>query len=290
MYKTIISVAELKAFLSDKTLSQNLVIFDCSFDLADPTKGSTQYNDSHIPGALYANLDQHLSAHNSQDAINGGRHPLPKREIFAKWLSRMGVTSESQVVVYDRQGNNFCGRLWWMLKWCGHDNVAVLDGGLNAWLKSTNQLNSGEPTINKASQFELKKSLVQMLSIDELKAKLSSDLDNPVSLIDARATPRFNGEIEPLDPIAGHIPGALNRPFNTNLSAEGFFKSKEELRQEFDSVLKNAEPSSVVHQCGSGVSAVPNLLAMVIAGYGYTTLYPGSWSEWSRVPGAPVER
>ena len=290
MYKTIISVAELKAFQSDKVLSQNLIIFDCSFDLADPTKGITQYKDSHIPGALYANLDQHLSAHNLEDAINGGRHPLPKREIFAKWLSKMGVTAESQVVVYDRQGNNFCGRLWWMLKWCGHDNVAVLDGCLYAWLKSSNQSSSGEPTFTNASQFELKKSLVPMLSIDELKAKLSSNLDKPVSLIDARATPRFNGEIEPLDPIAGHIPGALNRPFNSNLNSDGFFKTKEVLKKEFEELLGNKDPQSAVHQCGSGVSAVPNLIAMHIAGFGYTSLYPGSWSEWSRVPGAPAER
>jgi len=161
---------------------------------------------------------------------------------------------------------------------------------LNAWLKSSNQLNSGEPTIKKASQFELKKSLVQMLSIDDLKAKLSSDLDKPVSLIDARATPRFNGEIEPLDPIAGHIPGALNRPFNSNLNPDGFFKTKEELKKEFEELLGNKDPLTAVHQCGSGVSAIPNLIAMHIAGFGYTTLYPGSWSEWSRVAGAPVEK
>ena len=291
LYETIISASELQTLIRNSTEPSQVVIFDCSFDLGDPAKGITQFKEIRISGALYASLDTDLSAHNPEDAINGGRHPLPKKEIFTAWLSKMGVTNHTQVIVYDRQGVNFCGRLWWMLKWCGHPAVAVLDGGLKAWTQLGGSTQSGEPTkviATNTHSFKLGIPLVQMLSLEELKSGLARQ--SPPTLVDARATPRFKGEVEPLDPIAGHIPGALNRPFNTNLSAEGFFKSKEELRQEFDSVLKNAEPSSVVHQCGSGVSAVPNVLAMVIAGYGYTTLYPGSWSEWSRVPGAPVER
>ena len=298
MFKTIISVAELKAIQSDPELLKQLVVFDCSFDLADTNKGLLQFKESHIKGALFANLDQDLSTHNPDDAVNGGRHPLPKRELFAKWLGKMGVTHSSQVVVYDRQGNNFCGRLWWMLKWCGLDSVAVLDGGLKAWNQSMGNVDSGQPPAGSPEQnlnaFKLQTPLVQMLTIDELKERISSDLSSlgthPISLVDARATPRFNGEVEPLDPLAGHIPGALNRPFNSNLTTDGFFKSSDELKKEFDQLLVGKDPHSVVHQCGSGVSAVPNLLAMHIAGFGYTTLYPGSWSEWSRVEGAPVQR
>ena len=159
-------------------------------------------------------------------------------------------------------------------------------------------VDSGQPPAGSPEQnlnaIKLQTPLVQMLTIDELKERISSDLSSlgthPISLVDARATPRFNGEVEPLDPLAGHIPGALNRPFNSNLTPDGFFKSSDELKKEFDQLLVGKDPHSVVHQCGSGVSAVPNLLAMHIAGFGYTTLYPGSWSEWSRVEGAPVQR
>jgi thiosulfate/3-mercaptopyruvate sulfurtransferase len=202
----------------------------------------------------------------------------------------MGVTQQSQVVVYDRQGNNFCGRLWWMLKWCGLDSVAVLDGGLRAWSESGGELGSGASTPGPLpAQFELKDPIVPMLGIDELKAELSQNRDQ-LALIDARAGARYRGEVEPLDPVAGHIPGALNRPFNTNFTEQGLFKSKDELRAEFGALLSGKNPQHIVHQCGSGVSAVPNLIAMRLAGFGYTHLYPGSWSEWSRVPGAAVEK
>lgn len=293
MYQTIISVSELKSLLSASSQSSKVVIFDCSFDLGDPAKGLSQFNESRIAGALYASLDTNLSAHDPGDAINGGRHPLPKKEIFINWLTSVGVTNESQVVVYDRQGVNFCGRLWWMLKWCGHESVAILDGGFKAWTDSGGATESGvqqktNPSLGAPKSFLLKPPLVQMLSIEDLKRELQTS--HAPTLVDARATPRYKGEVEPLDPVAGHIPGALNRPFNNNLDAQGFFKSKKELRKEFDALLTTRPSNQVVHQCGSGVSAVPNLVAMVIAGYGYTTLYPGSWSEWSRVPGAPVER
>jgi len=293
VYQTIISVSELKSLLSEGSQSSKVVIFDCSFDLGDPAKGQSQFNDSRIAGALYANLDTNLSAHSPSDAVNGGRHPLPKKEIFIDWLTSVGVTNASQVIVYDRQGVNFCGRLWWMLKWCGHASVAILDGGFKAWTESGGATESGEFKITHSdpaghSSYKLNPPLVQMLSIDDLKHELATN--TAPTLIDARATPRYKGEVEPLDPVAGHIPGALNRPFNNNLDAQGFFKSKEELRKEFDALLRTKSANQVIHQCGSGVSAVPNLVAMVIAGYGYTTLYPGSWSEWSRVPGAPVER
>jgi thiosulfate/3-mercaptopyruvate sulfurtransferase len=293
MFTDIISVSELSTLMSsgaNRSVPSSLILFDCSFDLSNSDKGLTEYNESHIKGALYASLNENLSAHDSSQAINGGRHPLPRREIFAQWLGQMGVTQQSQVVVYDRQGNNFCGRLWWMLKWCGLDSVAVLDGGLKAWIQSGGELESRatSPSITPA-QFELKDSIVPMLSIDALKAELEQSADQ-LALIDARAAARYRGEVEPLDPVAGHIPGALNRPFNTNFTEQGLFKSKDELRAEFGALLSGKNPQRIVHQCGSGVSAVPNLIAMHIAGFGYTHLYPGSWSEWSRVRGAAVEK
>lgn len=296
MYQTIISAPALQALMQDSPTRSDLVIFDCSFDLSDPARGKHQYLEQRIAGAQYASLDADLSAHDPAHALNGGRHPLPTRERFARWLTSRGVTNQSQVIVYDRQGANFCGRLWWMLKWCGHANVAILDAGLSAWTLISGATHAGEPRSADitptrsppARPFELVDSLVPMLSIEELKAQLNSP--NAPPLIDARASARFKGESEPLDPLAGHIPGAVNRPFNTNFDASGCFKSAAQLRAEFDALLTNKEPANTVHSCGSGVSAVPNLVAMVIAGYGYTTLYPGSWSEWSRVEGAPLER
>ena len=234
MHTTLITVEQLQALQRSHTPVR---LFDCSFDLMQPQAGRAQFSEQHIAGALYADLGQHLSAHDAADAVNGGRHPLPRREVFAQWLGQCGVDAHTQVVVYDRQGVNYCGRLWWMLKWCGHEAVAVLDGGLQAWVAAG-----------------------------------------------------YRGDVEPLDPVAGHIPGALNRPFGANLDARGFFKSPDQLRQEFLALLDGRDAASVVHHCGSGVSAVPNLLAMEVAGLGRAALYAGSWSEWCNTPGLPVAK
>jgi thiosulfate/3-mercaptopyruvate sulfurtransferase len=300
VFQTLITVSELKSLQKNTNESGKLVIFDCSYDLSDPHKGLSQYLDCHIANALYANLDTNLSAHDPTLALNGGRHPLPRPEIFAKWLGEVGVKDNSQVVVYDRQGVNFCGRLWWMLKWCGHAKVAILDGGFNAWLAHDGETESGQTPRPLPCTFTLRPPLVEMFSIDQLKQLLEK---NPaknltsnqtehqrIQLVDARASQRFNGEVEPLDPIAGHIPGAINRPFNLNLDLSGFFKTPSQLRVEFETLLGDHHGAMVVHQCGSGVSAVANVVAMQIAGYGLTAIYPGSWSEWSRVPGARVEK
>ena len=191
------------------------------------------------------------------------------------------------MVVLDRQGANYCGRLWWMLKWCGHEAVAVLNGGLQAW-KAAGGPVTAEPTPRPApGGFVLGNSLVRALDTTGLQRALG----NPgQTVIDARATPRFRGEVEPLDPVAGHIPGALNRPFGDNIGPDGRFKPAEQLKQEFLQLLGGRDPAGVVHQCGSGVSALPNLLAMEIAGLGRSALYPGSWSAWCNTPGTPRAR
>ena len=281
MYTTLISVAQLQA-LQHSTLA--LRIFDCSFDLAQPHAGHAQFLQEHIAGARHADLDQHLSTHQDALRVNGGRHPLPQREVFVQWLQSEGVSNDTQVVVYDRNGMNYCGRLWWMLKWCGLDAVAVLDGGLQAWKAAGAALTSGEAALCEAGQFTLRDALVKLVDTRTVAANLG----DAQTIIDARGAPRYRGEVEPLDPVAGHIPGALNRPFNTNLNAEGFFKSPEQLRQELTQLLGHRNAQQVVHHCGSGVSAVPNVLAMEVAGLGRTALYAGSWSEWCSTPNLPV--
>lgn len=283
MYTTLISVEQLKTLQSS---GQDFMVFDCSCDLMKPEMADVMFASKRIQGANQAHLDRHLSTHEAS-AVNGGRHPLPSRESVAAWLQSLGMTNKSQVVVYDRNGANYCGRLWWMLKWLGHDAVAVLDGGLQAWEAAGGALDSGEPLAKPPSQsatdaFELKPALREWVSTSELAPQVGRP---SLTLIDARGAARYRGEVEPIDPVAGHIPGALNRPFTDNLNAEGFFKSPEQLRSEFDSLLSGRNPQTVVHHCGSGVSAVPNILAMELAGLGVTRLYPGSWSEWCNTPG-----
>jgi thiosulfate/3-mercaptopyruvate sulfurtransferase len=192
-----------------------------------------------------------------------------------------------QAVVYDRSGSNFCGRLWWMLKWAGHANVAVLDGGLQAWKEAGGAVNHGEEPAHFQSVFIAGKPLVRLVNAGQIAMQLGQPGQ---TLIDARAAPRFRGEVEPLDPVAGHIPGALNRPFSENFGADGCFKPAGQLRDEFTALLAGQPAESVVHHCGSGVTALPNLLAMEIAGMGPTALYAGSWSDWCSDPSRPVEK
>ena len=259
-------------------------IFDCTGDLMKPENGPIQYREQHIAGARYADLNLYLSAHGNQPKVNGGRHPLPTREHFASWLGQEGVDTHTPVVVYDRNGVNYCGRLWWMLRWCGHGPVWVLDGGLQAWVAAGGEVETGESPAPTATTYALSDPLVRLVQTHEIVAQLGQ---HKLTLVDARAEARYRGEMEPLDPIAGHIPGALNRPFAMNLGPDGLFKSAQVLKQEFASLLAGRDPASVVHHCGSGVSAVPNLLAMEVAGLGSTGLYAGSWSEWSNTPGLP---
>ncbi len=300
-YTTLISAEALQALMAS---GQPLRVFDCTFDLMKPQLGQAQYLEAHIPGAVYANLDTALSARHGVNPAktgaealitatgadapaSGGRHPLPNREKFAMWLSSVGFGNDMQAVVYDRNGANYCGRLWWMLKWAGHERVAVLDGGLQAWQAAGGAVSHGEEPAHFQANFLLSPPLAKLVDADAV----SRELGRPTqTVIDARATPRFKGEVEPLDPVAGHIPGALNRPFSQNIGPDGKFKSAGQLKEEFDALLGGRDPSTVVHQCGSGVSAVPNLLAMEIAGLGTSALYAGSWSDWCSVPDRPFAK
>jgi thiosulfate/3-mercaptopyruvate sulfurtransferase len=187
--------------------------------------------------------------------------------------------------VYDRNGANYCGRLWWMLKWAGHEAVAVLDGGLQAWQAAGGAVAAGQEAARAPAVFALKETRARLLDAQAVTANLGRPAQ---TLLDARATPRFKGEVEPLDPVAGHIPGALNRPFGQNLGADGKFKPAAQLKAEFEALLGQCEPAGVVHHCGSGVSALPNLLAMEIAGLSGSALYAGSWSDWCSDPARPV--
>jgi len=285
MFTTLISVKDLQTL---RASTADCVVFDCTFELAKPSAGDEKYLEQHIAGALRADLEKHLSTHDDAQRANGGRHPLPKQEVFAAWLRSMGVNDATQVVVYDRNGVNYCGRMWWMLKWCGHTATAVLDGGLQAWNAAGGEVATGNSTPNhvKAGNFSVRTPLLPLVDTTTVAANLKTTQ----TLIDARAPARFRGEVEPLDPVAGHIPGALNRLYSTNLNEQGFFKSPSELREEFALLLNGRQPNTVVHHCGSGVSAIPNVLAMEIAGLGPTGLYAGSWSEWCNTPGLPCEK
>lgn len=288
MYSTLISVAQLQALQSTDT---PLLIWDCSFDLMNPAAGPAAFEQVHIAGAQYVHLDTDLSDKSgATDVASGGRHPLPSRAKFAAWMGAAGVTPATQVVVYDRNGVNYAGRAWWMLQWCGHANVAVLDGGLQAWQTAGGAVQAGAaPVQANASKpnYPLAPEKYAQAAIDFVA---NAARQGSHAIIDARAAPRFRGEVEPLDPVAGHIPGALNRPFQLNIGADGLFKSPAQLRREFDALLGGRDAAKVIHHCGSGVSAVPNVLAMAIAGYPASTLFAGSWSEWSNRPDLPVAR
>ena len=291
----LIAAEQLQTLMKN---GQPLRIFDCSFELMQPHAGRQQYLDAHIPGAIYADLETALSARHGMPGAHGvltaagadapasgGRHPLPNRERFATWLSSVGMGNGMQAVVYDRSGANYCGRLWWMLKWAGHDAVAVLDGGWQAWQAAGGAVSSGEEPTHFQASFLPESELARLVDAQAVTSQLGSPAQ---TLIDARATARFRGDSEPVDPVAGHISGALNRPFGDNLLPDGKFKPAAQLKAEFLSLLGARDPSTVVHYCGSGVSALTNLVAMEIAGLGQTALYAGSWSDWCRDPQRPV--
>jgi thiosulfate/3-mercaptopyruvate sulfurtransferase len=285
MYPLLITAAQLQAL---QTQGTPCAVLDCSFDLMKPELADGFFASERIAGALPAHLDKDLSTHQPGQGVNGGRHPLPQRERVALWLGSLGIHNGMQIVVYDRNKSQYCGRLWWMLKWLGHEAVAVLDGGLQAWKDAGGGLDSGPGATPVASaRFELKTPLRQLVLTDAVSAALGQPTQ---TVVDARAGARYRGEVEPLDPVAGHIPGALNRPFTENFTEDGRFKSPEQLQVEWTQVLAGRPASSVVHHCGSGVTAVPNLMAMELAGFGPTALYAGSWSEWCRTPGLPCAK
>jgi len=258
-------------------------VCDCSFDLADPTAGERAFAQGHIPGAAYLHLDRDLSAAKTG---RNGRHPLPARDAFAARMAALGADDDTLLVACDAQGGMFAARLWWMLRWVGHARVAVLDGGLPAWRAAGGAIEAGpaEPA-PRPGRFSLRPALVDTIDGATLRARLG---EPGLQILDGRSADRFRGENETLDPVAGHIPGALNRPFKDNLDDAGRFLPLPVLRAQWQAVLAGRAPSTLVHQCGSGVTACHNLLALHALGLEGGVLYPGSWSEWCAQPGAPV--
>ncbi len=280
-YKTIISTAILEQHLDNV----NWLILDCRFDLANPRWGFEEYSKVHIPGAFFADLDKDLAG---PITPSSGRHPLPDPDAWRKTVSNWGVDPETQVVAYDTTGGSLAAvRVWWLLRAYGHEQVAILDGGLPKWFSENRPVTAAVSAPRKPIIFKGSLNPQLMVSTDEL-VRLHH---NPnYRLVDARAAERFRGEIEPIDPVAGHIPGAKNRPVAQNLNADQTFKSSEQLRKEFTGLLGNIQPEQVIAYCGSGVTSVHNLLAMEIAGLSGGKLYPGSWSEWIRDPNRPIEK
>ncbi len=279
MYKTLISTADLAASLEDP----RLVIVDARHDLTQPdTWGEAQYRAGHIPGARFAHLDRDLSAPKSGA---NGRHPLPTPATTAATFSRLGIDRGKQVVAYDQGGGMFAARAWWMLRWLGHDAVALLDGGFAKWTREARPVTTELPAARAAS-FEIR-GVGPTVSTPDVLASLHR---HSLLLVDARTPERFRGETEPMDPVAGHIPGARNRPYTQNLAADGTWKPEAQLREELDAFLATAPPEAVVNHCGSGVTACHNILAMEIAGLAGSRLYPGSWSEWCADLARPVAR
>lgn len=275
---TLVSVADLIAHQNDP----DWLVFDCRHQLSDTTYGENAYAAGHLPGAFFLHLDRDLSS--SPNGRNG-RHPLPDPASLARKLSAMGVSSRTQVVAYDDAGGMIAGRLWWLLRWLGHDQVAVLDGGIDAWTKAAQPLVTDLPRATPAVlDVRLRDEVVGTHTV------LENIGHGELCLVDARSPDRFRGENETLDPVGGHIPGARNRFFRDNLDAGGFFRSPAELRGEFLALLAGVESAQAVMQCGSGVTACHNLLAMEIAGLRGARLYAGSWSEWCSDPARPVAR
>ena len=274
-FKTLVSPAELAAHLGEGR------IFDCRHDLAQPDLGERQYRESHIPGALFAHLDRNLSGPKNG---RNGRHPLPAPEVFGAWLASQGVRNTDQVVCYDGANGAMAARLWWLLRWVGHDAVAVLDGGLARWTAE------GRPVDAQLPQSRPGKFTVRLRADMSVPVEAIAKTPRSRVLLDARAPARYRGEQEPIDPVAGRIPGALNRFNMDNVRGNGQFKAAEELRAAFEQVLAGRAPGEVVNYCGSGVAACHNLLAMEVAGLPGGKLFAGSWSEWIADPTRPREK
>jgi thiosulfate/3-mercaptopyruvate sulfurtransferase len=257
------------------------LVIDTRHDLVDVGAGRRAYDEAHVPGAFFLGMDADLSA--PKDGRNG-RHPLPDRDRMRQLLEALGLTAERQLVAYDAQGGAMAARLWWLARWIGHENVAVLDGGLAAWKKAGYPL-SAEVSQPKPGRLPERPPVTQPVQAGDVLAVLGRA---DVPLVDARTAERYRGDSEPLDPVAGHIPGAANRPWQSNLREDGRFKPAPVLRAEFDAMLRGLPASAMLHYCGSGVSACHNLLAMAHAGLPGARLYPGSWSEWVADPSRPV--
>jgi len=284
-FSTIVTVDELCALQQSGAA---LVLLDCSFDLTDPAGGERRYAAGHLPGAFYLHLDRDLAGPQAPEGPRSprftGRHPLPDRAGFAARAGSLGIAPGVQVVCVDGEGSPFAARAWWLLRWLGHAEVAVLDGGIAAWRAAGLPLETGTPVASPRPPYP-----VGAPAQPTVAAEALLEPGAPWWVLDARMAERFRGDVEPLDPVGGHIPGAHNRFFKDNLQSDGRFKPAATLREEF-AALGLPQASRVVHQCGSGVTACHNLLAMEHAGLTGSALYPGSWSEWCADPARPVAR
>jgi thiosulfate/3-mercaptopyruvate sulfurtransferase len=266
--------------LHDQLFNQKWVVIDVRHDLADPQAGPRAYAAGHIPGAGFAHIDRDLSG---KKTGNNGRHPLPARDDLVAAFRAWGIDNDSQIVAYDAQGGQFAARFWWLARWLGHERVALLDGGWPAWMAKVNW-SSVAPPERTPGRFEPGSPRVPLATADDVVAMLAS---NPV-LLDARAGERYRGEQESIDPVAGHIPGARNRTWQSNLNPDLTFKPASELRAEFNAALRGAAPADITHYCGSGITACHHVFAMEVAGLPGSRLYAGSWSEWIADRSRPV--
>ena len=273
----LVTTEELARHLDDP----DWIVIDTRHDLTKPEVGPRAYAEGHIPGACFMHVDHDLAAHKTG---KNGRHPLPDLETFAAKLRERGVGSGKQVVVYDDLGGNYAVRLWWMLRWLGHDKVALLDGGWPLWVKEGRPVSKEVPPPRKGT-FVPRPHLGDVVDAHFVQRFAES---HAMKLVDARAAERFTGKQEVIDPVAGHIPGAVNRFWKDNLEADGRFKAAAKLRPEFEALLAGLAPTQVVHMCGSGVTACHNIFAMELAGMPGSKLYPGSWSEWVADASRPV--
>lgn len=277
-HKMLLSVPELQALQN----AGDCIIVDCRFDLADLEAGYENYLDSHIPGAVYAHLDDDLS-----DPVSGssGRHPLPDAGKFAEFLARSGWRPGKLLVAYDDAGGAIAARLWWLMKYFGQDCAALLDGGIPAWWAAGCDVESGQSKIKPVEVTALQGHEELEVSTAEVMARIKR---KEIVLADARANERFIGRVEPIDKLAGHIPGSMNYPYNRNLNANGTFKFLDEIRHGLQELCGNKGPDQLVHMCGSGVTACQNLFSAELVGLKGSTLYVGSWSEWIRDPSRPI--
>jgi thiosulfate/3-mercaptopyruvate sulfurtransferase len=300
VFRTLIDAGSLQALLG----TPQMVVIDCRFDLMRPEAGRQAYLEAHIPGARYADLNRDLSA---PVGAHTGRHPLPAPAAFAATLTRLGVGNDSKVIAYDDANGSFAARLWWMLRWVGHDAVAVLDGGLQAWRNLDGPLQSGEPAPAAAGDghftprpgaiagaVDYGAAVVSTAGLKHMLFEPGAAEPTPRApkplLVDARAPERFAGAVEPIDSVAGHIPGAVNHPFAANLAADNRFLPAAQLRQQWLERLAGSAPENLIAMCGSGVTACHNLLSLEVAGLPGAKLYAGSWSEWIRDPHRAVSR
>jgi thiosulfate/3-mercaptopyruvate sulfurtransferase len=276
----LVDTAQLASHLNDP----GRVIFDCRHDLVDHSKGERLYRESHLPGAHFAPVETAMSG--GKDGRNG-RHPLPKPEDVVAFLARHGVTAESTIVAYDDAGGLYAARLWWLARWVGCKQVVLLDGGWPKWLAEGRAVTAAVPVPAPAAAWPVTAANDLVWSADDVLRQLA---DPAFALIDARAGERFRGEVEPMDPVAGHIPGALNRFYKTNLRADLTFRPAAELKREFGELVGARDAGRVGHQCGSGITACANIFAMEYAGLPGSKLYAGSWSEWVADPSRPVAK